>query len=57
MLTCVGNFLPGPIIECKGMLSIFDKKGKKGQEKVINGKKKVKIFENLGKNVQNLKTF
>ena len=36
--------LSGPILESKGMRSIFQKKGKKG-----------KIFENLGKNVQNLK--
>ena len=57
MLTCVGNFLAGPIIECKGMLAIFDKKGKKRARKGYKRQKKVKIFENLGKNVQNLKTF
>ena len=37
---------PGPILESKGMHAIFQKKGKKEQ-----------IFGNLGKNVQNLKTF
>ena len=45
MLTCVGNFLAGPIIECKGMRAIFDKKGKKGQEKVKTGKKKSKYLK------------
>ena len=34
------------ILESKGMHSTFQKKGKKG-----------KIFENLGKNVQNLRIF
>ena len=38
--------LAGPILESKGMRAIFQKKDKKG-----------KIFENLGKNVQNLKIF
>ena len=45
MLTCAGNFLAGPIIECKGMRAIFDKKDKKEQEKVINGKKKSKYLK------------
>ena len=42
---------------------IFQKKGKKGQKKlkrakkIKKGKKKGKIFENLGKNVQNWKMF
>ena len=36
----------GPILESKGMRAIFQKRGKKG-----------KIFENLGKNVPNLKIF
>ena len=45
MLTCVGNFLAGPIIECKGMRAIFDKKGKQGPEKVINDKKKSKYLK------------
>ena len=35
--------LTGAILESKGMRAIFQKKGK--------------IFENLGKNVQNLKVF
>ena len=39
--------LTGPILESKGMRVIFQKKGKK----------KGKIFENLGKNVPNLETF
>ena len=37
----------GPIPESKGMRAIFQKKDKKRA-------KKGKIFENLGKNVQNL---
>ena len=40
----------GPISESKGMGVIFQKKGK---EMLKRGK----IFENLGKNVQNLKIF
>ena len=40
----------GPILESKGMHTIFQKKGKKMF-------KKGKIFENLGKNKQNLKIF
>ena len=40
----------GPILESKGMHAIFQKKGKKMA-------KKDKIFENLGKNIQNLKIF
>ena len=40
----------GPILDSKGVCVIFQKKGqKKG--------KKGKVFENLGKNVQNLKMF
>ena len=38
----------GPILESKGVHAIFQKKGKKRA-------KKGKIFQNLGKNVQNLK--
>ena len=45
--------LLGPILESKGMCAIFQKKGKKGQNNV----KKGKTFENLGKNVPNLKIF
>ena len=39
-----------PILESKSMHAIFQKKGKKMF-------KKGKIFENLGKNLQNLKIF
>ena len=42
--------LPGPILESKGMDAIFQKNGK-------TRTKKGKIFENLVKNVQNLKIF
>ena len=42
--------LQGPILESKDMHAIFQKKGKQML-------KKGKIFENLGKNVQNLKIF
>ena len=42
---------PGPILESKGMCAIFQKKGTKRAKNV----KKGKIFEKLGKNVQNLK--
>ena len=45
--TCLHS---GPILESKGMHAIFQKKGKKML-------KKGTIFENLGKNVQNLKIF
>ena len=43
----------GPSRACsrKGMRDIFQQKEKKGQKMI----KKCKIFENLGKNVQNLK--
>ena len=40
----------GPILESKGMPAIFQKKGKKRV-------KKSKIYETLGKNVQNSKIF
>ena len=40
------------MLESKGMHVIFQKKGQKVQKNV-----KGKIFENLGKNVQNLKIF
>ena len=45
------SFLPsaGPILESMNMRAIFHKKGKKGQKML----KKAKMFENLGKNVQN----
>ena len=48
--------LSGPIIEGKGMRTIFRKRERKGQ-KMLKKAKKSKIFENLGKNVQNLKIF
>ena len=41
---------PQPILESKGVCAIFQKKGKKRA-------KKSKTFENLSKNVQNLKIF
>ena len=44
------KFLSGPILESKDMGAIFQKKGKEILEKG-------KIFENLGKNVQNFKIF
>ena len=46
----------GPILESKGMHIIFQKKGEKGQNNVKKGERG-KVFENLGKNVQNLKNF
>ena len=39
------------------MRSIFQKKGKKEQKKCLKKAKKDKIFENLGKNLQNFKIF
>ena len=48
----------GTILESKGMHVIFQKKGKKkGQKDVKKRAKKGKIFQNLGKNLQNLKVF
>ena len=41
----------GPILRSKGMCAIFHKKGKK----MLKKGKKGQIFENLGKNVKNLK--
>ena len=43
-------YIPGPHLKSKGLRAIFQKNGKKI---TINGK----IFENLSKNVQNLKIF
>ena len=54
-MTCFISY-PGPILERKGMRAIFQKKGKKWQ-KMLKKDKKGKIFENLGKNIQNLKIF
>ena len=48
---------PGPILKSKRMRSIFQKKGKKEQKKCLKKAKKDKIFENLGKNLQNFKIF
>ena len=45
--------ISGPILESQGMHAIFQKNGEKGGEML----KKGKIFENLGKNVQNSKIF
>ena len=42
----VNEYYAGLILESKGMRAIFQKRAKKG-----------KIFENFGKNVQNLKIF
>ena len=41
------SYITGPILESKSICAIFQKKGEK----------KGKIFEDLGKNVQNLKIF
>ena len=43
----------GPILKSKVIQASFQKKGKKGQKML----KKGNLFENLGKNVQNLKIF
>ena len=49
---------PGHILESKGMLATFRKKAKKIRKKKKGRRvKKSKMFENLGKNVQNLKIF
>ena len=42
-----------PILESKGMHTIFQKKGKQ----MFKKGKKGKIFESLSKNIQNLKIF
>ena len=46
-----------PILGSNGMRAILQKKGKKMAKNVKKGQKKGKIFENLGKNVQNLEIF
>ena len=46
--------LPGPILESKGMCVDFHKNDKKSTKQML---KKDRIFENLGKKVQNLKIF
>ena len=48
---------PGSIPESKRIRSIFQIKGKKEQKKCLKRAKKDKIFENLGKNLQNFKIF
>ena len=45
--------ISGPILESKDMCAIFQKKGRK----MLKTTKKGKTFENLGKNVLNLKIF
>ena len=45
----------GPILESKGMRTIFKKKVKKKKEKKML--REGKVFENLGKDVQKLKIF
>ena len=47
--------IPRSFLESKCMLAIFQKKGKKKKKK--EGGKGILIYENLGKNVQNLKIF
>ena len=46
--------LPGPILESRDMCVDFQKNDKKSTKQML---KKDKIFENLGKKVQNLKIF
>ena len=46
-----------PILESKDMHTILQKKGKKRAKKCLKRAKRGKIFENLSKNVQNLKIF
>ena len=47
----------GPFVESKGMRAIFSEKELKRAKKKLKMFKKGKIFENLGKKVQNLKIF
>lgn len=49
--------MAGPFLESKNMLAIFQKKGKKRAKKFLKKVTQGKIFEKLGKNVQNLKIF
>ena len=53
-------WLPGPILESKGMRAFFSEKTQKKKKKKTGKKgqkKKGQIFENWSKNVQNLKIF
>ena len=51
----VNSSVSGLILENKDMLTIFEKKGKRKGKRMLKRAKKGKIFEKLGKNVQNLK--
>ena len=51
----VNSSVSGLILENKDMLTIFEKKGKWKGKRMLKRAKKGKIFEKLGKNVQNLK--
>ena len=46
------NYIPGPIIESKGMYVTFQQKKDKNGQKMLQKGKKSKIFENLGNNVK-----
>ena len=46
------NYIPGHIIESKGMYVIFQKKKDKKGQKMLQKEKKSKIFENLDNNVK-----
>ena len=46
-----------PILESKGMHTILQKKGKKRAKTCLKRAKRGKIFENMSKNMQNLKIF
>ena len=50
-------FIAWPILESKGTCVNFQKKGTKRTKTLKKGKKKSNTFENLGKNIQNLKIF
>ena len=52
-LDILSKVYTGRILESEGMCAFFWKKGKERAKNV----KKGNIFENLGKNVQNLKMF
>ena len=52
-LVILSNHTSGPNVESNGMHMIFRKKDKK----MLKKGKKGKIFENLSKNIQNLKIF
>ena len=52
-----GSSTTRPVLESKGMSEKFQERGKNRQKKMLKSTKKGKIFENLGKNKQNLKIF